>query len=226
MLLSLVCGYFGEAFVPSKLVVANDAAATAANIAASTTFFRIGFASYLVEAICDVTLALVFYVLLKRVDENIALLSAFFGLLATATYAVAELFFFGALVVLRNSTALAAFSADQINALVLLLTKLFGNAGWVFLAFYGIATGLRGYLIYRSGYIPKVFGLLFMIAGAGFVAKNLTFVLAPAYASNALLLPMALAGLALMLWFLFRGIAGATTASGPAMAAAGARDDA
>lgn len=83
MLLSVTCGYFDEAYVPSKLI-ASSAAATAANITASPTLLRVGFASYLIEATCDISLALVFYVLLKRVDKNIALLSAFFGLMATA----------------------------------------------------------------------------------------------------------------------------------------------
>jgi hypothetical protein len=220
MLLSIGCGYFGEAYVPSKLIVGTDAAATAANLISSTALFRIGFATYLIEAICDISLALVFYVLLKPVNKNIALLSAFFGLVSTTLYAVAELFLFGALVTLRNRNALAAFSPDQINTLALVFTKLFGNAGWLFLGFYGIATVLRGYLIYRSAYFPRVLGVLLIIGGAGFIAKNFTFVLVPAYASNALLLPMCIAGITVMLWFFIKG---ASVVGAEAM---GVRDDA
>lgn len=226
MLVTIPFGYFGEAYVPSQLLVSGDAAATAARIASSVTLIRLGFASYLIEAICDVGLALVFYVLLKPVDRNIALLSAFFGLLATATYAVAELFFFGALVVFRNTAALHALSADQINALAFLSLKMFANAGWVFLAFYGIGTAIRGYLIYRSGYIPKVFGILLIIGGCGFVAKNFAFVLAPAYASDALLMPMALAGIALMVWFFAKGIRVETAQHAVVAMGSGAPDDA
>src|SRR3954470_22292347 len=94
LLLTIVAGFFGEVYVPSRIVVSGNATATANNITASNFLFRLGFASYLVEAACDVTLALIFYVLLRPVQKNLALLAAFFGLISTALYAVAELFYF------------------------------------------------------------------------------------------------------------------------------------
>jgi hypothetical protein len=72
-LLSIVAGGFGEAYVPYRLIVPADAAATAKNLVASNMLFRLGFASYLVEAVCDVALALMLYVLLRPVREDIAL---------------------------------------------------------------------------------------------------------------------------------------------------------
>ena len=74
------------------------------------------------------------------------------------------------------------------------------------MVFYGIAAILRGYLIFRSGYIPKVLGILLAIAGLGFVMRNFALVLAPAYASDVLLLPMTLAAVSLTVWFLVKGI--------------------
>ena len=71
---------------------------------------------------------------------------------------------------------------------------------------YGIATMIRGYLIMRSGYFPKVFGVLFMIAGAGFFLRTWTFILAPRYSSELMLVPMAAAGIPFMLWLLIRGV--------------------
>jgi hypothetical protein len=65
---------------------------------------------------------------------------------------------------------------------------------------------LRGYLIYRSGYFPKFLGVLLILAGVGFIAKDFLTILAPTYASNVLLLPMFLAGVSLMLWLLFKGV--------------------
>lgn len=79
LLLSLVAGGFGEFYVPSKLIVSADAAATARNIIASASMFRMGFAGYLVEAMCDIALTLILYVLLRPVHEDLALLAAFFG---------------------------------------------------------------------------------------------------------------------------------------------------
>ena len=148
LLLSLIFGYFGEAYVPSKMIARGDPTATAANIMASPFLFRLGFASYLVEALCDVSLALLFYVLLKPVRKNLALLTAF----------------------------------------------------------YGVPSVLRGYLIFKSGYLPKFLGVLLVIGGIGFIARNLASVLAPPYAWSFLLLPMAAAGIALTAWLLVRGV--------------------
>lgn len=205
-LISMIAGGFGEVYVPSQLIVAGDAAATANNIHASDFLFRLGFASYLIEAICDIALALIFYFLLRPVRKDVALLAAFFGLVSTAVFAVAELFYFAASLTLRNAAYLQAFSVEQRNVLALLSLKMYGLGGGIFMAFYGIATLLRGWLIFRSGYLPRFIGVLLVIAGTGFIIKNFTMVLAPAYASDLLLLPMFLAGLALTVWLLVKGV--------------------
>jgi len=205
-LLSMVAGAFGEVYVQSKLMVSTDATATAKNIKALDSLFRLGFASYLVEAVCDITLALIFYVLLRPVHKNLALLAAFFGLVSTALFAVAELFYFAASPILNGADYLKTFSPDQLNSLALLSLKLYGYCGGIFMLFYGIASLIRGYLIFRSGYLPRVLGVLLMLGGLGFVTKNLALVLTPAYASNVLLLPMFLAGVSLTAWFLMKGV--------------------
>jgi uncharacterized protein DUF4386 len=206
ILLSLVFGGWGEAYVPSKLVVSGDAAATARNILSSPLLFRSGFAAYLVEAVCDVTLALVFYYLLKPVDRRLALLSAFFGIVATVTYAFAECFYFAPSLILSGAEYLKPFSAEQLNSLALLSMKLFNAIAGIFLGFYGLATAVRGYLIYRSGYLPRTLGILFVVGGVSFVIDNVAIVLAPAYSSQLLLVLMAPAGIAMMLWLLVRGL--------------------
>jgi hypothetical protein len=93
LLISVVAGGFGEAYAPSKLIVAGDAAATVANIKNSEFIYRLGFAAFLVESFADITLALIFYALLKPVSRELSLLAAFFGLMGTALFAVAELFY-------------------------------------------------------------------------------------------------------------------------------------
>ena len=179
ILLSIVFGTWGEAYVPSKLIVTDNAAATAQNIVASPVLFRTGFAAYLVEAVCDVALALVFYVLLRPVDRNLALLSAFFGLVATATYAFAECFYFASSLLLSGAGYLNTFTPDQLQTRALLSMKLFGQIAGLFIGFYGLATILRGYLVYRSGYLPRTLGVLFLLGGAAFVVQNLLVVLVP-----------------------------------------------
>jgi hypothetical protein len=205
-LLSMIAGGFGEFYVPTKLIVSRDAAATAKNITASMSLFRMSFASYLVEAVCDIALAWIFYVLLRPVRRDLALLAAFFGLVSTATFAIAELFYFAASFILGGADYLKTFSPEQLNSLAMLSLKFYGVGGGVFMVFYGIACILRGYLIFRSGYLPKVLGALLALAGLGFVAHNFLLVLAPAYASDFLLLPMFLAGVTLTVWFLAKGV--------------------
>src|SRR5688500_18643807 len=88
----------------------------------------------------------------------------------------------------------------------MVLLRMYGLAAGIFMAFYGIATGIRGFLIYRSGFLPRALGVLMMLAGLGFITRNFVLVLAPAYLSNVFLVPMFLAGLSLTLWMLMKGV--------------------
>src|SRR5205085_243795 len=98
------------------------------------------------------------------------------------------------------------FSPEQINAFVLLSFRMFQTIGGLFLVFYGVGWMIRGYLIYRSGYLPKWLGVVLAIGGFGFVFQTFTFVLAPRYVTLFPLLPFMIAGLALMFWLFAKGI--------------------
>ena len=205
-LISMVAGGIGEFYVPSTLIVSADATATARNVIAHNSLFRMGFATYLVEAVCDIALSLVMYILLKPVRRDLALLAAFFGLVSTAVFAVAELFYFAPTFILGGADYLKTFSPDQLNTLALLSLKFYTYGAGVFMVFYGIATGLRAYLIYRSGYLPRFLGVLLALAGLGFIINNFLLVLAPAYTSDFLLIPVFIAVLSLTLWLLVKGV--------------------
>jgi len=204
-LLSIIGGGLGEFYIPSKLIVSGNATATANNIRQFDFLFRLGFATYLIEGICDVALSWITYVLLRPVHKNLALLAAFFGLVSTAVFAVAELFYFAPLFIL-NGVGLQTFSPGQLDSLALLSLRFYGYGGMLFVVFYGIATAIRGYLIFRSGYLPKFIGILLGIGGAGFILKSFTLALAPTYSSGVLLLPMSLGGVTLLVWLLVKGI--------------------
>jgi hypothetical protein len=205
-LLSFVAGGFGEAYVPSKLIMSADASATAQNIRAFDSLFRMGFASYLVEAVCDVALSLILYVLLRPVRKDLALLTSFFGLVGTAVFAVSEFFYLAPSLILGGAGYLKTFAPDQLNTLALLSLKMFAYGGMMFTVFYGVAWVLRGYLIFRSGYLPKFLGVLMTLGGLGFIGRNFLLIFAPAYASGSLLLLMVPGGLSLSVWLLVRGI--------------------
>lgn len=206
ILLSFVGGGFGEAYVPSKLIIATDAAGTVKNLMVSDVMFRLGFAGYLVEACCDVTLALIFYVLLRPVHKYVSLLAAFLGLIGTATFAAAELFYFAPTLLLRGSGYLKSFSPDQLNTLALLSLNLFGLGAVIFTVFYGLGWVLRGYLMFKSGYLPKFLGVLMTVAGLAFIVSNFTAVLAPKYQSGWLLALMVPGSLLLTVWLLVKGV--------------------
>ena len=205
-LISFVAGSFGEFYVPSKLIVTGNAAATVSNIVNHEMLFRLGFAGYLLEALCDVGLALVLYVLLRPVHRNLALLSAFFGLISTALFAACEMLFFCAPLLARNPVFAQGFSKEQLDALVYFFVRVYALGAGLFMVFYGSASLIRGYLMYRSGYIPRFIGVLSGLVGIGFIAKNFTLVLAPAYSSDLLLLPAPITILVLTVWFLAKGV--------------------
>ena len=206
-LISGVAGGFGEFLVPARLVVAGDATATARNIMASEALFRMGLAGYVIEALCDVSLTLILYVLLRPVHATLALLAVFFRLVSTAVFGVAEVLFYSAPpLILGGAEYLKTFSPEQLNSLAFLSIRLFGYGSGVAFVFYGVGSILIGYLIFRSGYLPRVLGILLALSGLGFVIRTFLLVLAPAYASLGLLLPTGVAGLALTVWLLARGV--------------------
>jgi hypothetical protein len=101
---------------------------------------------------------------------------------------------------------LKTFSPDQLNTLALLSLKMSGYGTGIFMMFYGAGSVLLGYLMFRSRYLPRFVGVLLAISGVGFVAGTFVGILAPAYASPILLMPAGLAGLALTLWLLIKGV--------------------
>jgi hypothetical protein len=206
MLLSIIFGSLGEAYLPGKLIVRGDAAATAANLLAHPTLFRLTFASYLVEGFADIILCVLWYVILRPVNRNLALISAFVGVVSMITFAIAQSAFWASSLIVRDPAISAAFSDGQREALSFLSLRIATMIASLFLCFYGTASAIRGYLIMRSGYLPKVLGILLMIGGGGFILRSLTYILAPQYGSTMMLIPMAIAGIPLTLWLLVKGV--------------------
>jgi hypothetical protein len=206
MLLSIVFGALGEAYLPGLIIVSGDPAATAANIAAHPMLVRLTFASYLVEGFCDIVLCVLWYLLLRPVNRNLALISAFIGVVSMITFAIAQSSFWASSLILRDAGTQAAFSVEQQQALAFVALRIATMIASLFLCFYGTASVIRGYLIMRSGFLPKPLGVLLMIAGTGFCLRSATYILAPQYGSGWMLVPMAFAGIPLMLWLLIKGV--------------------
>jgi len=181
-LIIIMSGIFAEFFVRQSLLVPGDAAATAANVAASGGLFRLGIAADLIMIISDVALAVLFYLLLKPVNKTLSLLAAFFRLTQAAVLAVNLLNLFFVLQLLGGADYLAVFGANQLQGLVLFFLQAHGTGYAVGLVFFGIQCLLLGYLIYRSGYFPKILGVLLMVAGIGYLTDSFARVLLANYA--------------------------------------------
>ena len=206
LLLAFVGGGIGEAYAPATLVVSGNAAATAHNLVASGPLFRLGFLAYLLESFTDVALAFLLYVLLRPVHANLAFLAVLFRIMATATFAFGELFYFAPSLILGGDAYLKTFSPEQLQTLALLSFNVYTAASFIFTIHYGVASMLLGYLMWRSGYLPRVLAALWVLGGIGFVASNVVWVLAPASASSLLVVPQLLASASLALWLLIRGV--------------------
>ena len=205
LILSMAGGFFGEMYVPS-LMFGDNAAASAAKLRTNEGLFRLGFAAYLLEAVSDIVLAWLFYVLLKPVNRELALLSAFFGLVSTTLFGVTKMFYFAAPMFVRGSEYLTAFAPEQLDAFATLFLSLYSVLSGLTMLLYGIPWIIRGYLTFKSGYLPRALGVLMIAAGVAFVVKTLTYVLLPAYSSDFLLAPMFLNALAVAIWMLIRGV--------------------
>jgi hypothetical protein len=209
-LIIIVAGLFGHAFIRDRLIVSGDATATAANIRSLESLWRFGIAAELFMLICTVALALILFVLLRPVSRDLALLAVFFNLVSIALEAVSDsLLLLGALFPLGNAEYLRAFEPEQLYALASLSLELNGYGFGVALIFFGCECLVLGYLICRSGYLPKALGVLMAIAGLSYLTNSFALLLAPTFADlifPAILIPALVGEASLCLWLLVKGV--------------------
>jgi hypothetical protein len=208
-LIIIAAGIFGELLVRSKLVIPGDAAATAHQIIASSHLYRGAIAGDLLMHICDIPLMLIFYFLLKPVSRPLSLLALFFNIAQTAILAINKLTLIAVLSLLESSVYGKAFDPHQIQALSYLFLDLHENGFGIGLIFFGCRCLIVGYLIYRSGYFPKILGILQFIAGVCYLVNSFALILSASLAAMlfpVILLPAFFAELAMALWLLIKGV--------------------
>jgi len=206
-LISIATGMFAELGVREPLVVANDAAATAQNILAHEQMFRWAFAGELVACLGNVPLGLIFYELFKVVNRRAALLVVFFTMVGTAIEGMEMLGHFAPLIYLKNGIELGADAhLMQVQAYLALSLQSVGFN--VALTFFGCYCFCMGWLVYRSGFMPRFIGVLLWVECVGYLANSFTQFLAPQFSHFVfqLVLVSGLAEISLCLWLLIMGV--------------------
>ena len=195
---------FAEFAVFPKLVIPGNIEQTAQNIAAHRGLFLAGIFGYLTTFICDVLVAWALYVLLVPVNKSVSLLTAWFRLIYTVIALFALLKLVTVFRLLNTSDYLTVFGPDQLHAQVKLLLDSFRSDWSMGLVLFGIHLGLLGYLVYRSGYIPGIIGILLAIDGLGWLIDSLRPYLYPNVHLRFLFITF-FGELILMAWLLIRG---------------------
>ena len=164
----------------TSLIVPGDAATTANNIMASESLFRFSIMSALMVGIGHILLVLVLYKLLKAVNKNHALLMVIFLLVGAPIAMLNELNRFAALLLSSGADYLmTVFTADQLQALVPLFLDLHEHGISIAGIFWGLWLFPMGYLVFKSGYIPRILGVFLIIAGFGYLIDSFAVFLLP-----------------------------------------------
>lgn len=169
-LLSIVAGIFVEVFISGRIIVARDPVATANNILAQASLYRMGFTVYLIEMTMQIVMTALFYQLLKPVNAPLSMLSAVLGYVGCGIKTMSRLFYLAPLFVLSGTTYAGAFAPEQRQGLASLLLQLNNYGAGIALAFFGVSTVIQGYLIVRSTFLPRSLGYLSIAGGIGWMA--------------------------------------------------------
>ncbi len=207
-LLLVLAGPIRLIYIPSKLFVHGNAAATASNIAAHEWLFRFGIVSDLFCAVILIFLTLAFYRLFKGVDQNLAVLVVIFGGVMPALISfVGVVSDAAALMLVRGADFLSAFEKPQRDALAMLFLRLRDHQNTVAEILWGLWLFPLAILTYRSRFLPRFLGVWLTINGFAYVILSFTGELLPQYQNKVFILsqPALFGEVAFMLWLVIKG---------------------
>ena len=194
-----------ELFIRPGMIVPGDAATTVRNIAAAEALFRLSLVSDLIRQALLMLLPLVLYKLLKPVNKNIASLMVIFYLVCVPVSLLNELNHFAVLLLSSGAGYLTAFKADQLNALVMFFLDL-RKYGTFIPQVFSLWVLLLGYLVFKSGFLPRILGIFLMIGGLCYTVQAVLFFLFPNFDATTFGL-FAFIGEALFyLWLMIKGV--------------------
>lgn len=203
----IVLGAWAELGVREGLVISGDPAATARAILGHQTLFRWGFAAEMMTNVIAIPVTLILYRLLAPTGRFLALLGLVFDLTQNTINAVNAWTQFAPLTLIGGSPDLAGIPHGELVALARLALRWHDLGFQIGLTFFGFALLIEGYLIFRSGYFPRLLGVLYMAAGASYLLNAYAFFLSPGLPVDPWTLYVCFIGeAALALWLLFAGV--------------------
>ena len=210
-LMVFIFGIFGNFFVFEKLIVPGDAVTTANNIKANESLFRFGIASWVIVIIFDTLVAWSLYFLLKPINKSFSLLTAWFRLVFVAIFAYSFVDYFSVMQLFSGADYLKVFETNQLQAQAMLLLNTHNFAVHISYVFFGLHIFFLGYLILKSGYIPRIIGILLLVASCGYLINSFGNFLSPAFANNKttfivfVAIPAMISEFSLTFWLIFKG---------------------
>jgi hypothetical protein len=206
-LLASLVGFLSLGYIPKVLIVTGNAAATSANIRAHEALFRLGILGDLVGAVLFLFVTLALYRLLAGVDKELATLMVILGgLMPVPLFFLNVVNSSGALLP-RGADFLSVFDTPQRDALAMLFLRLYDANVRANEVFWGLWLFPYGLLVYRSRFLPRVFGVWLIVACFGWLALAVTGTMLPhlSAATYKLVQPLVLGELVFALWLTIRG---------------------
>ncbi len=208
-LFCLLFGLFTLVYIPAKIVVDGDAAATARNIMANRPLWCAGIVVQVLVLLSDIAISTLFYFLFRPINKPLALLTSFLRLITDALQCMGLLFLLSPLLLLNGDSYLKAFSLPQLQSFTMLASNLFIYDNLITLLFFGFHLILLGYLIYKSNYFPKVLSTSIVIAGACYLINSFSLFIFPAFDNIIfpfILVPSFVAECSLAIYLTIKGI--------------------
>ena len=209
-LIVVLTGILSLAYIPSKIVVWDNPARTWQNITGHESLFRVGIVCGIVCYIFFLLLPLALYRLLRGINESAAKLMVLFAVVSAPISFINIQHKLTVLSLIENPSYLKAFSLDQLQSQVLFYLNQFENGNLMASIFWGLWLFPFGYLVYRSGLIPRIVGVLLMLGCFGYLTNSLGEIFIKDYTamgmSSYISLPASIGEIGSCLWLLIFGI--------------------
>ena len=200
---------FALLYIPATLYVRGDAAATIANIQASESLFRAGIVTSLAVHVIFLLVAFAIYRLFEGVNRTQAWLMVAFVVVSAAVGFLNDLHQIAVLILSSGADFLAVFTKPQLDALALFFLRLHSHGIQANSLFWGLWLLPLGFLVYRSRFIPRIFGVLLILNGLAYMLSSVTYFAAPQYVdlvSRITIGPKFAGELPFLLWLLIKGV--------------------